>query len=239
MEQSIHYPNIGEVTFVSSATAKNLRISLKPFCGIRVTIPRRTSLKRAMAFVEEKTAWILKAKSRMEQHERTFSIFMPDTDFSTHSHQLRLIPWKSERFRARVTKEQLQVFYPQDVDLTSDNAQKTIRHYVIETIRKEAKAYLPLRTEQLATEHGFCYQGVTVKNLSSRWGSCSAGNHINLNIHLMRLPSYLIDYVILHELAHTIHKNHGPDFWRCLDEHVNGQAKQLAAEMKKCQTGWF
>ncbi len=239
MEQSIHYPQIGEVTFVSSATARHIRISLKPFGGIRVTVPRRTSIKQAIAFVEEKKDWILKAKSKMEQHEGTFTTFVPGVNFSTYDHQLQLIPWKSERFRAQVTKDQLHIFYPQEIDIQSAQAQEVIRHYITETIRKEAKAYLPLRTEQLAKEHGFRYRGVAVKNLSSRWGSCSADNHINLNIHLMRLPSHLIDYVILHELTHTVHKNHGPGFWKCLDEHTGGQAKSLASETKKHHASWF
>jgi len=73
-------------------------------------------------------------------------------------------------------------------------------------LRKEAKDYLPQRTELLAAAHGFKYSGVTVKNISSRWGSCSSTNHINLNIHLVRLPEHLSDYVILHELTHTVHK---------------------------------
>jgi len=57
-------------------------------------------------------------------------------------------------------------------------------------------------------------------------------NNINLSIFLMNLPAHLIDYVIIHELVHTVHKNHGPSFWKLLDQHTGG-AKLLAAEMKK------
>ncbi|HIP35703.1 MAG TPA: M48 family peptidase, partial [Crocinitomix sp.] len=53
-----------------------------------------------------------------------------------------------------------------------------------------------------------------------------------LSLHLMRLPEYLIDYVILHELCHTIEKNHGKYFWALLEK-VSPGARKLAKELKK------
>ncbi|MDR1865180.1 MAG: M48 family metallopeptidase [Bacteroidales bacterium] len=238
-EITLSVPDIGEVVCVKSAKARNIRISLKPFGGVKVTVPMRESVQRAMDFVVQKTEWIRKARSEMQQRESAYTVFTPDTDFSTRQLRLRLFPWKSERFRVQTTKEQLLIFYPHAVDLLSANAQATIRAYVIERLRREAKEYLPLRTAQLAAEHGFSYKGVTVKHLTSRWGSCSRTNHINLSIHLVRLPEWLQDYVILHELAHTVHKNHGVDFWKCLDLHTGGKAKQLSADMRQYHTGWL
>ncbi len=238
-EKSIHHPEIGEIRFVSSTTAKYIRISLKPFGGIKVTIPKRASVHQAIAFVEQKKDWILQARSRMIIHENQHTTFTPETIFSTQSRQVRLYSWKSDQFRAQLTKDVLKIFYPQDIDLLSDKVQSIIREYINQTLRKEAKEYLPARTEQLAAVHGFSYRGVTVKNVSSRWGSCSATNHINLNIHLVRLPEHLSDYVILHELTHTIHKNHSKHFWQCLNEHTAGKAKQLATEMRQYHASWF
>lgn len=238
-KKTIHYPEIGEVHFVPSAVARYIRISLKPFGGVRVTVPKQASIRQAMAFVEQKSGWIRQAQLKMAAHENEYTIFTPETVFSTHSRQVQLFSWKSGHFRAQLTKDSLKIFYPQDIDIKSEKAQNIIRDYINQTLRKEAKEYLPQRTEQLATEHGFAYCGVTVKNVSSRWGSCSSTNHINLNIHLMRLPRHLSDYVILHELTHTIHKNHGEHFWKCLDEHTGGKAKQLAAEMKEYHANRF
>ena len=229
----VQYPKIGEVQFVPSGTVKYIRISLKPFGGIRVSVPKRSSIREAMAFVETKTDWILRAQSRIAAHESRYTLFSPDTVFSTQKRQVQLIPWKSGQFRAKLSKDALKIFYPVDIDLQSKQAQEAIRGYIIRTLRKEAKEYLPQRTEQLAAEHGFTYCGITVKNVSSRWGSCSATNHINLNIHLVRLPEHLSDYVILHELTHTVHKNHSDHFWQSLNKITGGKAKRLAAEMKK------
>ena len=54
----------------------------------------------------------------------------------------------------------------------------------------------------------------------------------------MQLPDHLIDYVILHELTHTVHKNHGPDFWQKLDE-VSGNARGLDKQMRQYHTGIY
>ena len=235
----ISLPDIGEVVFVQSATAKYIRISLKPFSGIRVIVPKRTNVQAAITFVETKIDWIIQAQARIAVREKERTVFSTETFFSTKDRQLKLFSWKSERFRAQTTKDTLKIFYPNNIELSSEKVQETIRAYIIQTLREEAKEYLPQRTEQLASIHGFSYHGVTVKNVSSRWGSCSATNHINLNIHLVRLPQYLTDYVILHELTHTIHKNHGKQFWQSLNQVTNGKAKQLSKEMKKYNADRF
>jgi predicted metal-dependent hydrolase len=236
---TVQHPQIGEIHFMPSATARYIRISLKPFGGIRVTVPKGASMKQAMAFVEAKTDWIRRAQTRIAAHESRQTVFTPETEFSTQSRKVQLLPWKSGQFRAQLSKDALKIFYPHETDLHSEQSQAIIRDYIIRALRKEAKEYLPQRTEQLAARHGFTYRGVTVKNVSSRWGSCSATDHINLNIHLVRLPKHLADYVILHELTHTVHKNHGIRFWQSLDTVTGGKAKILAAEMKQYSANRF
>ena len=84
-------------------------------------------------------------------------------------------------------------------------------------LRKQAKAYLPGRLAELAAEHGFTYNQVRIKHNVSNWGSCSVKGNINLNLNLMRLPQDLQDYVMLHELCHLRHMNHGPKFHALLE----------------------
>jgi predicted metal-dependent hydrolase len=90
----------------------------------------------------------------------------------------------------------------------------------IEQTRKEAKKILPKRLQELAQKHGFSYKRLAVRNARTRWGSCSHANNINLNMHLIKLDNDLIDYVILHELCHTIEKNHSQRFWVLLEKHM-------------------
>ena len=87
----------------------------------------------------------------------------------------------------------------------------------VEAMRKEAKELLPRRLSELAERYGFSYGRVFIKHNSSNWGSCSALGNINLNLNLVRLPQLLRDHVILHELCHLKHPNHGPEFHALLE----------------------
>lgn len=98
-------------------------------------------------------------------------------------------------------------------------------------LRRQAKAYLPLRLAELAAEHGFSYNQVRIKHNVSNWGSCSSKGNINLNLNLMRLPSELRDYVMLHELCHLKYLNHGPEFHALL-ESVCPEHRMLQKMMK-------
>ena len=97
---------------------------------------------------------------------------------------------------------------------------------------KYASNYLLNRLDVLAQLHGFRYNRVTIRNQKTRWGSCSSKNNINLNIQLINLPLKLIDYVILHELVHTIVKNHSEIFWNTLENFVIN-SKILDKQLKK------
>lgn len=101
----------------------------------------------------------------------------------------------------------------------------------IKNLRKSAKEYLPKRLDELAKMHGFKYRRVFIKNMRTRWGSCSFFNNINLNLNLMKLEDGLIDYVLLHELCHTVEKNHSNSFWNLLEKHLP-EAKSLRKHLK-------
>ena len=87
----------------------------------------------------------------------------------------------------------------------------------VERLRALAKAQLPPRVAQLASAYGFEYNTVRIKHNISNWGSCSVKGNINLNLNLMRVPEELRDYVIIHELCHLRHMNHGPEFHALLE----------------------
>ena len=89
----------------------------------------------------------------------------------------------------------------------------------IETLRKQAKTQLPGRLAELAARYGFTYNRVSIKHNASNWGSCSTKGNINLNLNIVRLPKALQDYVLLHELCHLRHADHGHGFHLLL-EHV-------------------
>ena len=87
----------------------------------------------------------------------------------------------------------------------------------IEALRRQAKAELPPRLAELAARYGFSYNRVAIKHNASNWGSCSAKSNINLNLNIVRLPKVLQDYVLLHELCHLRHQDHGHAFHLLLE----------------------
>lgn len=97
----------------------------------------------------------------------------------------------------------------------------------IETMRKEAKKALPPRLDYFAQKHGFHYNRVAIKHNSTNWGSCSKKNNINLNLNLVRLPQALSDYVLLHELSHLRHHNHGHGFYLLLETLCSENLREL------------
>ncbi|MBU1084472.1 MAG: M48 family metallopeptidase [Candidatus Omnitrophica bacterium] len=86
--------------------------------------------------------------------------------------------------------------------------------------REEACQKLTLRAKEIARENGFLFGKISVKEQKTRWGSCSPGNNISLNLKLRRLPDLFIDYVILHELVHTRVKNHKKEFWEEMGKYM-------------------
>ena len=70
------------------------------------------------------------------------------------------------------------------------------------------------RTDFLAKQHGFIYNRIFIRRQKTLWGSCSVKKDLSLNAALAALPQEVMDYVIIHELAHTLIRDHGKEFWR-------------------------
>ncbi len=132
----------------------------------------------------------------------------------------------------KIHDNEILVFCPIQKDIKDKEIQQMIRWGIETAWRKEANKYIPVRLGELAITNGFKFSRISIKNNKSRWGSCSGTNNINLSLHLMRLPRHLSDYVMLHELVHTVHKNHSKKFWSHLDT-ITGNAKALDKELKK------
>ncbi len=115
-----------------------------------------------------------------------------------------------------------------------DGIEFTIKEEFRKYLRNKAKTYLPKRLEEIAQQFGYKYNKVALKFMKSRWGSCSYKNNINLNISLVTLENELIDYVLLHELVHTVEKNHGEAFWaRVLIHMPDARIRRRALKSRK------
>lgn len=233
LKESIYfYQNIGKVVYRKKTGIKRLTIKIKPTGEINVTIPFLVSFNNAERFVLSKTEWI-QATLRKIREKRPQALLINDqSSFQTYCHTLRIIRYEGDKLMRKFKAEYVEVYIPFESMIESPSIQEFIMSTLTETYRREAKVFLPDRVKHLAELHSFRYNKISVKNMKSRWGSCSGKNNINLNIHLMSLPEALRDYVILHELVHTVEKNHGPRFWQKLETICPGST-MLRKEVRK------
>ena len=232
----VNIKDIGEVKFTRSEKAKRLSIKIKPFDGVCVTVPKVMLAKEAVGFVIENKEWIRQNIHKAQEKENKLTVFSPQNPFTCRFFKMLFIPAQTQNLKISYSNHILKVFYAPHINFTSPIIQEQLRGAIEETLRYFAKQYLPVRIKELATQYGFTYNQIFIKNLKSRWGSCSYVNNINLNLHLLRLPQHLLDNTLLHELCHTLEKNHGPNFWALLNKVTHGNAKTLDRAMKDYHT---
>lgn len=221
---------IGQVNITRRRGTKRISMRVKPDGSVQVNHPWFAGQKEILAFVVEHAGWIRTHQQKMDEKRFYYSIH---SVVETKNHTIQILPIENGKLQAALKGNQVVLTVPAELEVSSDQVQQFIKKVVTEVCRKEAREYLPDRVQQLAIQFGFSYQKVFIKNLKSKWGSCSSNGNINLNLSLMLLPDQLIDYIILHELAHTREHNHGEGFWKLLNALTNGKARELDREIKK------
>ena len=239
-EKTIRVPGIGEVRMVRKARSKRLRIAVKATGEVSVSIPWLFSFSRGESFLEEKKTWVIKTRLRLEQRGLTRTPLQPGDLFVTRNYRYLLLPGKTDRVRVQLKPEEkvVVISYPEMESLQHPEIQGKIKLAMEGVLRYEAKRYLPVRTRELANQLGYSIKTITVKNNKTNWGSCSSLKNINLNLHLMRLPDRLIDYILVHELVHTKIPNHGPSFKEQLKSHFH-DSEELDKTIKKFRPELF
>lgn len=226
-------PGLGAVKIVISCRARRINLTVKADGTVRLAVPYGVPAEKGLQFLDGKKEWILRTRQKYPQRD---TVILPP--YSTRNHTLQLRPSGGTTIRTRITANEIIITYPASLTVTDPDLQKAVKNAIEEAWRAEAKAYLPSRLLRLSADTGLQYRTVTIRNTVSKWGSCSARNDISLSLHLMRLPDRLIDYILLHELAHTVHKNHGPRFHCLLDQLTGGHHGTLRRELKNYHTRW-
>jgi predicted metal-dependent hydrolase len=129
-----------------------------------------------------------------------------------------------------ISRHGLQITLTLPPGTASQGATALVRRETIAALRREARQHLPRRIDAIASQYGHTYSALRYSHASSRWGSCSSKGVISLNIALMSIEDTLIDYVLKHELAHTVHLNHSERFWsevQRMDPDYKQHRKQL------------
>ncbi len=86
-------------------------------------------------------------------------------------------------------------------------------------LREKAGEVLRAQTAEWAQKMGVEFNNITVKNQQSLWASCSAKKNINYTYHIIKIPAAVRDYLIVHELSHLVHMNHGAQYWQLVAQY--------------------
>ncbi len=224
---TIEYPGLGCIAVTRNSRAR--RITMRCRDGrIFMTVPEcatAADISRALAQCGDKLK-AMQEKSTPQIIDKEFSI-------TTERFSLR-IRENSTNCTTVTGKDGAYIIEcPLSSDYSNGYVQEGLRRCIKGALRHCAKSYLPKRLHELAMKYGFRYSRCSVRDVHSRWGSCSTRGDISLSIYMMMLPGRLVDYVLLHELCHTVEMNHDTAFWELLDKcTAPACAKELRKELK-------
>lgn len=231
---TIELSGIGEIKVRRSANIKYLRIRMAPGRGIWVSVPYGVSRKQTEKFLEENRDWILQNRKSMEVYEQDTGVGLRiGAEIKTKLHVLKIVGTDELKPSYRIEQETITLAIPEKVVFS--RIEKIVQQFLLEIYAMECRQYLPQRVKKYAEQFGFHYGRLSFRDNISNWGSCSWDNNISLNIKLMKLPDEIIDYVILHELCHTVEKNHSADFWKLVGKVCPGYLV-LRNRLKKYNT---
>jgi predicted metal-dependent hydrolase len=227
--------DIGKIKIIRKKGIKNFNIRLKPFDPVTLTAPNRASNHQILDVIFRKKAWILEKQKINRTIENARTTFEENSIIKTYSSTFTIKKGNTNRMQLQGSKPEFRILVPEKISTKTPEFQEGIREIIHFVLRSEAKLYLPKRVHELASKFDFRYGKLSFRNNKSRWGSCSNRGNISLNIHLMRLPEHCIDYIIIHELCHTKHPNHGPGFKNLLYT-IMPEAPKIEKELRNYRT---
>lgn len=220
--------DIGTVTVYKRKGARNLRLTMTSKGEVKVTIPSWSPFNAGVAFAKHKSAWIVEHRPAKKEPLKT-------GDQVGKAHRLVFLQTLDKgQPTSHIRGTEIRIRHARTTPADHPAVQEVAERAALRALRLEAKKLLPIRTQEIAQKYGYRYTSINVKTLKSRWGSCDQHKNLIFNIYLMQLPWHLIDYVILHELAHTKVLRHGEPFWREM-ERFTPNAKSLRNQMREYQ----
>ena len=177
-------------------------------------------------------------KALLERSQQKRQLFTPESTIRVDGFGLWFQKAPVEGLRAQFREGTMVILYSGSVDFQDETVQGVIQRMAEKGLRLAASTFLRDRLERLSREHHLPFSSFRATATRSVWGSCSRDNVIALSCYLMLLPAHLQDFVILHELTHTVHKNHGTEFHGFLDGLLMGREKALKTELRRYRTGF-
>lgn len=197
---------------------KTISISFDKDGCVVVKAPYWVSKNQINAFVLDKEEWITATRTRLriakekEQKERLQLQNGDELSFLDSRLTLTVIREDRKTGRVKQVQNRLLLWVPYDADYEFK------RSLIEKWYRKQASVLLPQKICDFALRLGVHYEGISIKDQKSRWGSCSSKGNLNFNFRILMAPEEVCDYVIWHELCHLVHMNHSEAFWKLVEE---------------------
>jgi predicted metal-dependent hydrolase len=179
--------------------------------GVTVIIPNSVDVQPAEV-LRENAAWVVEKQRDFERYREN----IPDRTFEA-----------GEMFPLLGTERELVIEPARSHSITDTSIrlrrstvkQSTVKQVLENVYRREARDYFTKRADFYAEGMGVEYGKITIRNQRTRWGSCSTTGTISLNWRLVMAPPEVVDYVVVHELAHLQEANHDDMFWSLVAEY--------------------
>lgn len=181
--------------------------------AVQINAPAQAPLEEIQAFVQQKSLWIQRhLRRQIDEKANRDPIRYQEGDtlfYMGESLRVRLIP-------AGYTEqigEELRI-----VDRQNAHALRAME--VATWLTERAREYLPKRVEYWSRLMGLTPSSIKIRHYKSRWGSCDRRGGLQFNWLVMMAPQAIIDYIVVHELAHLVHFNHSNRFWNLVAEFI-------------------
>lgn len=190
--------------------------------AVTVKAPMRTSVEHIVKFLNEKSDWIRKKLDEYEKKTDALADVISGASVMYHGQSYAVVPSEKHKRTALCDgKLCLPIKYSTD--------KQTAARAISAWFKRIAKVELGAALAETSAETGLKYKSFALTNARTKWGSCDGDCDIRLNWRLVMLDDVLTRYVLIHELAHTVHHNHGTEFWRL----VKSYAPDYAATKKR------
>ncbi len=200
---------------------KTISLTVDEKGQVKVRAPLQASKKQIDEFVIKNREWItVHARKRQLAALRHPLINGNDGE---------LIPYLGDYVQLKKTSAKRASFDGKTLFVPKDSDAKD---QIIKWYKKQAKTILSDITARIAAKCGFKYSCVKISSSRRRYGSCSGKNNINYSFRLIMFSRECVQYVVVHELCHTVHKNHSRDFW-ALVSRICPDYKELQKKMNE------
>ncbi len=197
-----------EVRQSDEATQPRIDVDLH---GVRVVLPE-DSTTDPEELLKENAAWVLEKKNKYDRYREQ----IPDRQFK----QGERFPFLGDQYEIVVEQRPASQVVENEFRLARHHVEQTSIKRALETLyRRKARELFEDRANHFAEEMGVEYDKIEVRNQRTKWGSCSTTGTLGLNWRLMMAPPGVVDYIVVHELAHLREQNHSDEFWSVVAEH--------------------